>query len=229
MRTAQHPNLRTGLAATAVAALAATALVSPSYADPGNGKSEICPQLSSGKIDTVGDPSTITVSDPLAVEVCVKAGLTTEFYAVDSVPFTVGHSKGSVSHYSYLTEDAGPDGEPVPDNGGNEAGDDGEPVDDDTPADGDPAGDDGEPADPSDPGDNGEPTNEEWPTLPEDSYTCPDGGAKCPDLSEEPISDIGEPLSIEHSYDAETGTTTTKVNGEITKVVVHDQSIEEGF
>lgn len=66
----------------------------------------ICEPLDSGKIDTIGDPATVTVTAPdgfLIDGYCVKAGTTKVFVVVDPPAATVivDHpDKDSVSHYS---------------------------------------------------------------------------------------------------------------------------------
>lgn len=66
----------------------------------------ICEPLDSGKIDTIGDPATVTVTAPdgfLIDGYCVKAGTTKYFIVVDPPTATVivDHpDKDSVSHYS---------------------------------------------------------------------------------------------------------------------------------
>lgn len=66
----------------------------------------ICEDLDSGKIDTVGDPATVTVYAPpgyLIDGYCVKAGTTKYFIVVDppAASVIVDHpDKDSVSHYS---------------------------------------------------------------------------------------------------------------------------------
>ncbi len=75
----------------------------------------ICEELDSGKIDTTGDPATVTVTAPAGFLIdgyCVKAGTTKHFIAVDppAAVVVVDHPiKDSVSHYSlsYVTEVAG--------------------------------------------------------------------------------------------------------------------------
>ena len=67
---------------------------------------ELCPDLDSGKIDTTGDPATVTFTAPdgyLITSYCVKAGTTAVFVTVDPPAQTViiDHpDKDSVSHYS---------------------------------------------------------------------------------------------------------------------------------
>jgi len=80
----------------------------PAYATPNEG---VCAGLDSGKIDTTGDPQTVTVTAPagkVIVEYCVKAGSIKqgngpEYVVVDPGVGTItfGHSTGkAVSHYS---------------------------------------------------------------------------------------------------------------------------------
>lgn len=73
--------------------------------------SEICPENDSGKIDTTGDPATVTYTAPdgqLVAGYCVKAGTTTETKSFDPPVKTVviDHSEvDSVSHYSVILVD----------------------------------------------------------------------------------------------------------------------------
>ena len=80
----------------------------PAYATPNEG---VCAGLDSGKIDTTGDPQTVTVTAPagkVIVEYCVKAGSIKqgngpEYVVVDPGVGTItfGHSTGkAVSHYA---------------------------------------------------------------------------------------------------------------------------------
>ena len=68
--------------------------------------SDLCPALDSGKIDTVGDPATVTFTAPagyLITSYCVKAGTEAVFVTVDppASSVTIDHPvKDSVSHYS---------------------------------------------------------------------------------------------------------------------------------
>ncbi len=91
----------------------------PVSAEP-NGKSEQCPDLSTGKEDTTGDPSSVPYeapSDKVIVQVCAKAGTTTEweyFEVSDMVTeVSITHSQGSVSHWSVKLADK-PQGEEPP-------------------------------------------------------------------------------------------------------------------
>ena len=67
---------------------------------------DLCPDLDSGKIDTVGDPATVTFTAPpgyLITSYCVKAGTTAVFVTVDppASSVVIDHpDKDSVSHYS---------------------------------------------------------------------------------------------------------------------------------
>jgi hypothetical protein len=72
----------------------------------------VCPGLDSGKIDTSGDPASVTVTAPegfLISGYCVKAGSDesdagVEFITVDppQATVTISHTSGkAVSHYSY--------------------------------------------------------------------------------------------------------------------------------
>ena len=87
-----------------------------------NGASELCPPLSTGKIDTPDpDPPTVSYAAPdgkLVVEVCAKAGTTTEtrtFVAPGESSVVIRHSQGTVSHWSVLLVDApSPQDAPVP-------------------------------------------------------------------------------------------------------------------
>jgi hypothetical protein len=86
----------------------------------------VCPGLDSGKIDTSGDPASVTVTAPegfLISGYCVKAGSDqsgagVEFVTVDppQATVTISHSSGkAVSHYSYsLVEVATPPTSPPP-------------------------------------------------------------------------------------------------------------------
>ncbi len=72
----------------------------------------ICPAGDSGKIDTTGDPQSVTVTAPdgyLVSGYCAKGGQQTDFVTVDppqkTVTITVSNGK-AVSHYSVTyTED----------------------------------------------------------------------------------------------------------------------------
>ncbi len=74
--------------------------------------SEICPANDSGKIDTTGNPQTVTYTAPegkLVSGYCVKAGTTTENITVNppQKTVTIDHSgKDSVSHYSVILVNA---------------------------------------------------------------------------------------------------------------------------
>lgn len=66
---------------------------------------DVCPPLDSGKINTVGDPATVTVTAPagfLIDRYCVKAGPTPVFINVNDLKTVVVDYPGidSVSHYS---------------------------------------------------------------------------------------------------------------------------------
>ena len=78
---------------------------------PSAGTPDVCAGLDSGKIDTTGDPATVTVTAPdgfLIIEYCVKAGSDQsgggpEYIEVDPPQKTItfGHPSGKdVSHYS---------------------------------------------------------------------------------------------------------------------------------
>ena len=92
------------------------------WAQGDNGASELCPPLSTGKIDTPDpDPPTVSYAAPdgkLVVEVCAKAGTTTEtrtFVAPGESSVVIRHSQGTVSHWSVLLVDApSPQDAPVP-------------------------------------------------------------------------------------------------------------------
>lgn len=102
--------------ALALAALAAIAMLlgvalgaAPAMATPGG---QVCAPLSSGKIDTTGDPQSVTITAPagqLITGYCVKAGsanqgdgpvYVTLTQPVASITFAAPSGK-SVSHYSY--------------------------------------------------------------------------------------------------------------------------------
>lgn len=79
---------------------------------PAMAQQEVCPGLDSGKIDTSGDPLSVTVTAPAGFLIsgyCVKAGSDAsdagvEFVTVDppQASVTISHSSGkAVSHYSY--------------------------------------------------------------------------------------------------------------------------------
>jgi hypothetical protein len=87
---------------------------------------DVCPGLHSGKIDTSGDPPSVTVTAPegfLIDEYCVKAGSDASDAGVEFVPVnppqatvTISHPSGkAVSHYSYsLVEIVTPPTTPPP-------------------------------------------------------------------------------------------------------------------
>ena len=93
------------VAATMVGALALTLAVGalPAQATP---HESVCEPLDSGKIDTTGDPATVSVTAPVGQLIdgyCVKAGTTNYFVPVEPPQQTVviDHpDKDSVSHYS---------------------------------------------------------------------------------------------------------------------------------
>ncbi|NYG19431.1 hypothetical protein BJY17_000178 [Agromyces hippuratus] len=93
------------VAATMVSALALTLAVGAIPAQAAK-PAFICEPLDSGKIDTTGDPETVTVTAPVDKLIdgyCVKAGTTKYFVPVDPPQKTVviDHpDKDSVSHYS---------------------------------------------------------------------------------------------------------------------------------
>ena len=106
------------LAPVAVLSLSAAAL-------PAAHDGQVCPPLDSGKVDTTGDPATVTVTAPdgYAVgTVCIKAGSVNqgngpEFTETDheATSVTLGHSSGkAVSHWSanFVPLLADPDPEP---------------------------------------------------------------------------------------------------------------------
>lgn len=79
---------------------------------PAMAQQEVCPGLDSGKINTSGDPLSVTVTAPAGFLIsgyCVKAGSDAsdagvEFVTVDppQASVTISHSSGkAVSHYSY--------------------------------------------------------------------------------------------------------------------------------
>lgn len=166
--------------------LAAVTLVPAAAAEPG---SQVCPPGDSGKIDTPGAGSSLTITAPagfLIYGYCVKAGsanqgLGPEFVSVDppQKSVTISHSSGKgISHYSALyveeSEEEPPpttteEEEPPPTTTGEEP-----PCDDDQPP---PA-----PGDPCDPGPD--PAPEPKPDKPKK-----EGGASsnrpdfCPELA----------------------------------------------
>ena len=79
------------------------------------GTPDVCAGLDSGKIDTTGDPATVTLTAPppaLITEYCVKAGSAQSgggpvYVTVDppQASITIGHPTGkAVSHYSFSFE-----------------------------------------------------------------------------------------------------------------------------
>lgn len=107
-----------------VALLAMSAAALPSGAD-----GQVCPPLDTGKIDTSGEPATITVTAPegYAIRtVCIKAGSIhqgngPELYTAgpEATSLTLGHSSGkAVSHWSAdfvpLAEPTPPTDDPTP-------------------------------------------------------------------------------------------------------------------
>lgn len=96
-----------------IAGLASLVLLCSPAATPAGAAADnrVCPPLDTGKIDTTGEPHTITVTAPdgYAVgQVCVKAGSAQhgdgpEFLVADpgTTSLTFGHSSGkAVSHWS---------------------------------------------------------------------------------------------------------------------------------
>lgn len=93
---------------------------------PAAAQQAICPALDSGKIDTSGDPASVTVTAPggfLISGYCVKAGSDASDAGVEFVTVvppqatvTISHPSGkAVSHYSYsLVEVETPPTEPPP-------------------------------------------------------------------------------------------------------------------
>lgn len=101
-------NIAIALVTALLGALVMVALVSTADAKPGQ---EVCGPLDSGKIDTSGDPASVTVTAPAGKLIngyCVKAGSTrsgagVEYVRVNPAQKTVviSHSSGKdVSHYS---------------------------------------------------------------------------------------------------------------------------------
>lgn len=93
---------------------------------PAVAQQEVCPGLDSGKIDTSGDPASVTVTAPAGFLIsgyCVKAGSDAsgagvEFVTVNppQATVTISHTSGkAVSHYSYsLVEIQTPPTSPPP-------------------------------------------------------------------------------------------------------------------
>ena len=111
-------------AALAIVVLGVAGLVAiaddPATAPAASNSREVCPPLDSGKIDTTGDPQTVTMTAPegqVITEYCIKAGSTqsgagVEFIKVDPPvnSITVPHPSGkAVSHYSFAYEPDVPD------------------------------------------------------------------------------------------------------------------------
>lgn len=106
-------------------------LCSPAAVPAGSGAGiQVCPPLDTGKIDTTGEPLTVTVTAPEGYaigQVCVKAGSVQqgdgpEFLVSDgATTLTFGHSSGkAVSHWSASfvptgTEPVRPEPTPTPD------------------------------------------------------------------------------------------------------------------
>ena len=105
-----------GLAAAAMLA-GGIAFVTAGPASANNGASDLCDPLTTGKINTTGDPAMVPFTAPdgkLVSEYCVKAGTTAVYVTVDppQATVTIDHpDKDSVSHYSVELIDA-PMGEP---------------------------------------------------------------------------------------------------------------------
>lgn len=95
-----------------VPALSVVLLCGAAAVPPGGGAgARVCPELDTGRIDTTGDPLTVTVTAPEGYalgEVCVKAGSAQqgngpELLVPDpgTTSLIVGHSSGkAVSHWS---------------------------------------------------------------------------------------------------------------------------------
>ncbi|WP_448003655.1 hypothetical protein [Agromyces bauzanensis] len=113
--------VRTVTAALLLAAGAAVFTAAPAYADvipvdpPEGAPAEVCAELDSTKIDTVGDPLTVEITaDPgyLITGYCVKAGSENQgdgplYYEVvpPTESVTISYPGGkAVSHYSYTQE-----------------------------------------------------------------------------------------------------------------------------
>ena len=114
MSTKNDNRLKTGLASAAVLAVGTTMtfLAAPALAtDDGGSAGQVCAELDSGKVDTNGDPQTVTITAPagfLIDSYCVKAGsaqqgdgpvYTDVAPAVQTLTISAGSGK-AVSHYS---------------------------------------------------------------------------------------------------------------------------------
>ena len=113
-------NKRTTYLALAVTA-GLTTMASPALATSVAPTYQVCAGLSSGKIDTQGDPQTVTLTAPEGMVItgyCVKAGSGNqgdgrEYVVLDPAAYAatlvISHSSGkAVSHYSFTTAPATP-------------------------------------------------------------------------------------------------------------------------
>ncbi|MFJ6001792.1 excalibur calcium-binding domain-containing protein [Arthrobacter sp. NPDC092385] len=113
-------NKRTTYLALAVTA-GLTTMASPALATSVAPTDQVCAGLSSGKIDTQGDPRTVTLAAPEGMVItgyCVKAGSGNqgdgpEYVVLDPAGYAatlvISHSSGkAVSHYSFTTAPATP-------------------------------------------------------------------------------------------------------------------------
>jgi len=102
-------------AAAATMLLGVAGLAIAGNTSPAAGEPDICAGLDSGKIDTSGDPATVTITAPagsLITSYCVKAGSSASGGGPVYVPVeppaesvTFAHPTGkAVSHYSYSFE-----------------------------------------------------------------------------------------------------------------------------
>lgn len=103
------------LALAASAALILTTATIPAIATANPGGEQVCAPLTSGKIDTAGDPQAVTITAPAGSVItgyCIKAGsinqgdgpvyVDLETYAES---LTIQHPSGkAVSHYSFSTQ-----------------------------------------------------------------------------------------------------------------------------
>ncbi|MUK02289.1 hypothetical protein GM708_10335, partial [Vibrio cholerae] len=113
-------NKRTTYLALAVTA-GLTTMASPALATAGTTTDQVCDGLSSGKIDTSGDPTTVTLTASVGEVItgyCVKAGSANQgdgpvYIDLDPAEYansiTITHPSGkAVSHYSYTTKPVEP-------------------------------------------------------------------------------------------------------------------------
>ncbi|GER23987.1 hypothetical protein NCCP1664_24820 [Zafaria cholistanensis] len=93
--------MKTLLAALAVAGLAVLGSAAPvSAAPPAN---QLCPALSSGKIDVSGVKKSVTIVAPkgmVITKVCVKAGSAVQGLGTKLTSYDPGVAKVTVSHFS---------------------------------------------------------------------------------------------------------------------------------